>query len=246
METQFKDAVAAVIPSPGAARRFRNSVEAIFGGVQLRGANVLDVGGGSGLHSFYAAVHGAAEVVCLEPGADGALAEYSDPTVRSAAGVDSTLVRFLPLKLQDFVSDPKRFDIVLLHNSINHLDEQGCMKLPDDADSLVSYKRLFEKLAGLANDNALIIVTDCSSKNFFGLARVKNPFAPTIEWQKHHPPSIWANLLQEAGFIDPRVRWLVPQRLGRPGQTLLGNQVCAYFLSSYFKLTVRKPMSKGR
>ena len=33
-----------------------------FGGIDFNGKKVLDVGGGSGLHSFYAAVKGAAQV----------------------------------------------------------------------------------------------------------------------------------------------------------------------------------------
>lgn len=244
MDNQFKKAVAATTLSPGTSRRFQDSVAAVFRNVPLQGAHVLDIGGGSGLHSLYAAVKGAASVVCLEPGADGSRDEYSEPIVLSGASGTPTPVQLLPLTLQDFDPRTKRFDVILLHNSINHLDEPACMNLPDDADSSASYRRLFEKLVGLASDGALVIITDCSSKNFFGLLQVKNPFAPTIEWQKHQQPSVWANLLKSAGFIDPQLHWLVPQRLGRLGQAFFGNRICVYFLSSYFKLTVRKPISR--
>lgn len=245
MDNQYEEAVAATLVSPDASRRFQDSVAEVFRDVPLQGAHVLDIGGGSGLHSLYAAANGAVEVVCLEPGADGSRAEYIDPTVPSDQSLKSSPVRFLPLTLQDFEPNTTRFNVILLHNSVNHLDEPACMKLPKDSDSLASYKRLFEKLIELASDGALVIVTDCSSKNFFGLLQIRNPFAPTIEWEKHQQPLVWTNLLESVGFIDPEVHWLVPQRLGRLGQTFLGNRICAYFLSSYFKLTVRKPLSKA-
>lgn len=52
-------------------RRLRLYAETIFNGVDFSGARVLDIGGGGGLYSFYAAVNGAKEVVCLEPESDG-------------------------------------------------------------------------------------------------------------------------------------------------------------------------------
>lgn len=240
MDKQFEDAVAAVVPSQGVARRLYHSITTVFRGVPLRGANVLDVGGGAGFHSLYAAVNGATKVVCLEPGAEGSRAEYGSPNQLPSNGANETSVQFLPLMIQEFDPGLERFDVILLHNSVNHLDEQACIMLPCDFESLESYTRIFEKLADLANEGALIIITDCSSKNFFGLIRIRNPFAPTIEWNKHHQPSLWAGLLEHAGFTDSTTEWIVPQRLGSVGQKLFGNQVCAFFLSSYFRLTACK------
>src|SRR5688572_26439337 len=43
----------------------------LFENVDLTGKEVLDVGGGRGLLSFYAAVEGAQRAICLEPETDG-------------------------------------------------------------------------------------------------------------------------------------------------------------------------------
>src|SRR5687767_5444688 len=54
----------------------------LFENVDLAQKNVLDVGGGKGLLSFYAAVKGAQNAVCLEPEVDGSrngmIKEYND------------------------------------------------------------------------------------------------------------------------------------------------------------------------
>ncbi len=39
----------------------------LFEGVDLDNSRVLDIGGGNGVFSFYAALNGAEEVICLEP-----------------------------------------------------------------------------------------------------------------------------------------------------------------------------------
>lgn len=240
MNKQFDEAVAAVVPSDGAARRLRSSIVAVFRDVQLQGATVLDVGGGAGLHSLYAALNGAAKVICLEPGAQGAMAEYSQPSGVRTNDVLGASVQVLPLTIQEFDPGMERFDVILLHNSVNHLDEQACMKLPDDVGSARSYKVIFEKLSSIAKDGALIIITDSSSKNFFALVPLRNPFAPSIEWEKHHRPSVWIALLESTGFTNVGTYWIVPQRLGSIGQQLFGNGPCTFFLSSYFRLTASR------
>ena len=46
-------------------------LKTLFKNIPLENRRVLDIGGGSGLHSFYAACMGAKEVVCLEPETEG-------------------------------------------------------------------------------------------------------------------------------------------------------------------------------
>src|SRR5690242_7361283 len=61
--------------SEGALRRY---TAFLFRDVPLRGARVLDVGGGTGLFTMYAAAMGASEVVCLEPEAEGGSSGMND------------------------------------------------------------------------------------------------------------------------------------------------------------------------
>ena len=51
----------------------RRQLEDLFDGVDLSGKRMLDIGGGSGIYSFYAACAGAREVICLEPEAAGSM-----------------------------------------------------------------------------------------------------------------------------------------------------------------------------
>ena len=46
-------------------------LKTLFKDIVLENRRVLDIGGGSGLHSFYTACMGAKEVVCLEPETEG-------------------------------------------------------------------------------------------------------------------------------------------------------------------------------
>jgi len=98
---------------------------------------------------------------------------------------------------------------------------------------------IFEKLAALAAPGAKLIAVDCSRKNVFARAG-KNPLAPTIEWEKHQPPDLWADLLEQAGFENPRIRWLTFNTLRSVGRLLLGNRVAAHFLVSAFSLTMTR------
>lgn len=86
----------------------------------------------------------------------------------------------------------------------------------------------------------MVIIADCSSRNFFRKLGIKNPVAPTIEWHKHQPPEVWLSLMRPAGLVEQSTVWIVPARFGDIGQVLLGNRLGAYFLSSYFRIIATK------
>lgn len=216
-------------------------LKTLFKNIPLKNRRVLDIGGGSGLHSFYAACMGAKEVVCLEPETEGSRsgAGAKFRKLSGILGYDS--VRFEPVTFQAFDPAGEQFDIILLHNSINHLDETACINLLNDEPSKAIYMDIFSKLSSLASNGAKLIVCDCSRYNFFALLRIKNPFAPTIEWEKHQAPEVWVNLLSQVGFVNPRVRWTAFNTLRSPGRVLLGNKLLSYFLRSDFRFTMEKP-----
>jgi hypothetical protein len=68
---------------------------------------------------------------------------------------------------------------------------------------------------------------------------MRNPFAPSVEWEKHQHPRVWAELLAESGFHSPRIRWSTLNTLRTPGRVVLGNRVGAYCCESTFTLTMR-------
>jgi SAM-dependent methyltransferase len=221
--------------------RLRFRMDALFGEVDFTNKRVLDIGGGTGLYSFYAAARGARKVVCLEPEADGSSPGVVEKIRRLKQLLNNTNVEFKPLTLQTFEPQGERFDVVLLHSSINHLDETACIHLLKERKFKTAYRELFARIFALSNEGARLIVCDCSRYNFFALLGLRNPFAPTIEWHKHQAPRVWAELLESVGFVNPRISWRTFNRLGRWGDALLANPLAAYFLTSSFCLRMDRP-----
>ena len=215
-------------------------LKTLFEGINFENKRVLDIGGGSGLHSLYAAYRGAKEVVCLEPEAEGSCPGANEKFRKLSRNLELNNVTLEPITIQDFEPEGKRFDIILLQNSINHLDETACINLLKDESSKTTYKKIFSKISSLSNSGAKLIVCDCSRYNLFALLRIKNPFARRIEWQKHQSPEVWANLLSEVGFVNPNIRWTSFNRLRHWGKVIIGNKLISYFLISHFCLTMYK------
>jgi SAM-dependent methyltransferase len=233
---RYAQALAGTGVDPG---RYVTYAERLFHGVPLAGRRVLDVGGGAGLISFYAGARGAS-VVCLEPGAEGSNpqmdAVYARLTERLGDAVD---VRRDPHTFQQLDPEAEAFDVLVLHNSVNHLDEDACRALPRDTRARDTYANLFRALRAMARPGADLLVADCARLNLFGLLGLRNPFVPDVEWRLHQQPRVWAELLAEAGFADFRVRWNPMTRAGRPGEVLLANWIGAFATQSHFTLRAR-------
>lgn len=222
--------------------RLRLYLDGLFRNVPLEGRRMLDVGGGNGMLSFYAAVQGASSVVCLEPAAAGSNPAISHEYETFESGIRSSqVVQLRNCTLQDFSGDNRSFDVLVIHNAINHLDEDACARLHKDVEAQHRYVQLFRKLFTLAAPSAHIVVSDCARNNLFGLLGLRNPFAPDIDWRIHQQPRLWVRLLQQVGFTGPRIRWNMPTRLGRAGQAVAGNWIGAFVTTSHFTIVVRRP-----
>jgi len=209
----------------------------------FRDKKMLDVGCGSGLYSFYAACRGAKYCICLEPLLGGSTKDAYDKFRILQSELSLSNVYLYTTRIQDFNAPGIKFDILLLHNSINHLDEDACINLQYDKNAKKRYIFIFEKLRMLAAPRAKLIITDCSPCNFFARIGIRNPFAPNIEWHKHQSPEFWASMLSNHGFTNPRIRWTPLNALiglGRVGKLLSGNRFVSYFLISHFLLVMDK------
>lgn len=227
--------------SPSARRKLQYYLENLFGQVRFRNKRVLDIGGGSGVFSFYAACSGAGEVVCLEPEAAGSRSGVLEKFRRARSRLRLDRVRLEPITFQSYDAGRAKFDVVILHNSVNHLDESACVNLLKDEAAGHVYRSIFSKIYNVCSDGAKLIVCDCSRHNFFAHLKMKNPLAPSIDWHKHQSPEIWIRLLRDAGFRNPQVDWKAPSVLRSAGDRILGNKISAYFLTSHFSLRMEKP-----
>lgn len=222
----------------------------LFKNISFDNKTMLDIGGGAVLFNFYAACMRANEVICLEPKASGSSSGVTEKFKKLQLGLRTLnkKVKLVSTTIQSFNPNYKKFDIILLHNSINHLDEEACINLQHNSHAIEIYKMIFQKMCNLAHNGAKLIITDCSRYNFFALFNCKNPFAPPIEWHKHQSSRYWSKLLSEVGFCNPKIQWIssclstifLPFRLQSIGGLLLGNKVVSYFLDSHFCRTMEK------
>jgi SAM-dependent methyltransferase len=210
----------------------------LFAAVPLRHVDMLDVGCGAGVFMAWASVHGAHNVVGLEP--SGAGSGPASPVavfdkMRSELGLFN--VTLCKQVFQDFHTKDT-FDLILLHHSINHLDEESCIRLRDCEVSRARYLTVFRKMRALLRPNGRLLIVDCSNRSFWSDVGLRNPLAPDIEWFKHQPPSVWIRLLEESGFRHAHVSWIYDNRLLNFGR-LFANPVAAYFTASLFRIELR-------
>jgi len=242
------------MPSPGATSRvgmlatrlagYATPERALFRcrqtflGVDLEGKQVLEIGAGAGVFSAYAAAAGARHVVALEPEAAGSTAGAASAiqAMRQELGAAHFEVR--AETVQNYDSQGRFFDVVLLYNSINHLDEGACMALGHGEEARAAYRALFDRIARRMGRGARLIIADCSRHNFFGMLGLRSPLAGSIEWSKHQAPRTWARLLEPLGFVRERLDWYTFHPLRHLG-CLAANAVVSFFLSSHFRLVMR-------
>ena len=220
-------------------RMTRALMDSLFRGIDFEGKRVLDIGGGEGVYSFYAAAMGAAEVVCLEPEGAGSLGGEMTVFEQTRAALPHLPVRLVAQGVQNY-ADRAGFDVVALIASINHLDEPACERLHHDVEARAAYRDIFRHIASLTRPGGRIVIADCTRHNFFAALGLTNPLCRTIEWEKHQAPETWASVLTQAGFRNPRISWEPLYRLGPTVQALLSNKVAAWFLKSCFRLEMER------
>ena len=90
-------------------------LKTLFKNIGLKNRRVLDIGGGSGLHSFYAACMGAKEVVCLEPETEGSRSGTGTKFRKLGGILGYDYVRFEPVTFQAF--EPTGSDSILSYST---------------------------------------------------------------------------------------------------------------------------------
>jgi len=213
--------------------------EVLFKNIDLKNKVVLDIGAGNGVYSFYALAKGAKKLVCIEPEFEGSRSNYISSL--------KNFRKFLNRKddviiatdtFQNFKSDMK-FDVVLMHYSINHIDEENCITLESSIESQEIYNKYFEKIYNSMKSNGDLIITDVSKYNFFNFIGIKNPFVPTIEWGKHQSPYVWSKYLKKVQFFTKKIQWTAPMKL-RKVHFILNNILFLYLTTSLFRLHMKK------
>lgn len=215
-------------------------VHRLFDDAPLKGTNFLDIGGGSGLFTFYAATAGAAKAVCIEPELAGSTTNVAKAFHRIRDSLGLANAELVTKPIDAFDAPANSFGVVLMHSSINHIDEWATINLKRDPQAVSVYEGVARRLHNLMTPGGRLIVTDATPTNLFSIAGLKNPFQPTIEWHKHQPPEVWAAIFTKVGFRARRIQWTTFNSLRTPGRLLFGNRLAAFLSTSVFRLEVEK------
>lgn len=229
-------AVSAGLVGYASEERYRARADFLFRGIPIAGKRVLDVGTGPGAWAIWAALNGAGWVVALEPEADGSSRQVFSALCRNLERLDLTdRVSALPLRLQDLPPQTGPFDVAILFNVINHLDEEAVVRLHEDRQAFARYVGILRLLRSLMRDGGWAIVADCARRNFWNQIGLTSPLARPIEWHKHQDPELWKRLFGCSGFAFADLRWSPFQPLPR----ITSNWLAQYLTSSHFVLRVR-------
>jgi len=213
----------------------------IFSGVDTENKKLIDIGGGNGLASIWSLMEGnCKEALVVDPLSDGSNSRMFEQfqKMKTASGVGERL-QFLDGTLEDLNSEGNNFDIALMHNSINHINEEMTPMLTFSEKARNAFLKEFRSIRSLMADNGILIISDCSNRNFFGDMGIKNPIAPTINWTVHQSPHVWSSLIEASGYKCLKTTWTTRRELGRFGHAILGNKVGAYLTNSHFSLAFK-------
>jgi Predicted RNA methylase len=216
--------------------RYRVRGDFLFAGIPLAGAHLLEVGCGTGAWGIWAALHGAHRVIGIEPEATGS----SPGTLATFQQIVATLglgeqIEATEHSLQEFPIPERPFDVVIMYNVINHLDEEAVVVLHRDAEAFARYVSILQNLRLLMRSDGWVVVADCMRDNFWPRLGLHSPFAPGIEWSKHQSPHTWIDIFEHAGFQSFDLRWSPLQ----PFPKLTANRFVQWLTCSHFVLRLR-------
>lgn len=178
----------------------------IFDTLELKNKKVLDIGCGKGGLLAWAALQGAAFALGLEPEEAGVVAGSYATLEKVISTLSLNTVEISRSTLDDYAFSD-RFDIVILYNVINHLNERAVIDLHSNPDSRNIFLGIAKKIRSVTAANGILILADAARSNLWGDLGVKSPFARTLEWRKHQNPAVWRTLFESIGFRMLDLRW---------------------------------------
>lgn len=205
----------------------------IFEGISLKNKSLLDLGGGNGIASFFAS-HSDKSCRCtiVDPFEDGSNTLMSNQYKELSKVYNNTVK--LHMGYVETLPKDEKFDLILMHNSINHIGEDIIIDIQYNQNHWKKFSLRLESILMRAKKGAKIIVADCSSKNFWNDIGVKNPLAPTIEWHLHQPPHVWKEMIEKFNFTRLSTKWTSRRELLLFGKILLAHRLISYFTESHF------------
>jgi SAM-dependent methyltransferase len=223
------------------SRTIRDYLEKdLFREIDFTNKSVLDIGGGKGLCSFFAAWKGANRVVNVEPVESGSEADVVERFMRAGSHLQLPQCQIVSKRIQEIPAGLGVFDIVIVHDAINHLDEAAYSQAHLSCDRFQDYVALVRSIRDLHAIGGVLVIADCARRNFWGDLGLRSPFAPTINWKIHQNPSGLRKIVHQAGYLDIRWEWTPLKRAGLLGRIIAKfGFASSYFLQSHFVMWAR-------
>lgn len=212
----------------------------IFNGIDINNKNILDLGGGNGIASFFTLFQSSSSNAWIvDPITEGSNQLMTDQYNYMKESFDGNRINFHRDYI-DSLEEPNHFDIVLMHNSINHIGEDIIEQVLVNHEKYDEYVERIQKITDRLKPGGKLIVADCGRKNFWDDIGLKSPFAPSIEWHLHCEPKTWQKMIEEIGFKHEHTKWTSRRELKGIGKILLGNRIFSYLLGSHFVSVYQK------
>ena len=212
----------------------------IFKDVDLNNKKIIDIGGGNGIASFYAINSSpTCSAWVVDPIAEGSNNSMLNQYENLKKLFNSNRIVFH----RDFLEtleQPKMFDIIIMHNSINHVGESLIKDVLEKKEVYDEFKNIIKNITTRLCPNGILIISDCGKFNFLGNLGLINPIAPTIDWSIHLEPEFWQKMIMENDFSLIKTEWTARRELGSLGKKFLANRLCSYFLNSHFVSVYKK------
>jgi len=212
--------------------RYKARSEFLFDGISLAGKRILEIGCGDGAFCIWAALQGADYVLGIEPEAEGSTSGSSRKFNDLIRQYDLKNTELKNCYLHGLPIPEKKYDVILLYNVINHLNEEAVKVMHQNAQAYNLYKDIINGFTQFINKDSILILGDCARTNMWNMLGLKSPFASNIEWHKHQNPNQWIKLFKDAGFGLYDLRWSPLYPLGR----LSSNWLVHFLTVSHFVL----------
>lgn len=210
--------------------------EYTFDGVNLRDASILDIGAGAGDFAEHAVDQGANRVVCLEPDAAGSGGwELTELQERADTHPE---IEIREVFFQAFDTD-EEFDVILLHNVINHLNEEQIRYVHTDKAAWNTFQGYVEKVRDYTRDGGDVVVADSARTSLWSRIGVERFPLGSVEFAIHQDPSCWTHMFESAGFERVRFDWTPVLEKGDLVERLTRNRLAAELRASHFCMVFR-------